>query len=179
IRGLEPYPAGKLTLLFDRDNRFEAKGRFSIRVDVLINDYGVDTLSLSGWIDVYERFVCARVQLKKNQKIEAENLYYKSVNTSKFRRAYAQKIENVEGKVPRNVIKKDDLIRINLLGQAPLVRKGEAIKLIAKREGLKIVTAGISQENGLADDLIRVENLNSGKIVRGFVKGKSVVEVYY
>jgi flagella basal body P-ring formation protein FlgA len=179
VRGLEPYPKGKLTLLFDKDNRFDGKGRFSIRVDVLVNNYSVDTLSLSGWLDIYEQFVCARVPLERNKIIEAESLYYKKVNTSQLRQNYVKKIENIVGKISHNRIKKGDLIRINLLKQAPLVHRGQAIKLVAKREGLKIITAGISKEDGIADDLIRVENLSSGKIIRGFVKGKSLVEIYY
>jgi len=179
VRGLEPYPQGELTLLFDRDNKFVAKGRFAMKVDVLVDSNSVGTLSFSGWIDSYELFVCARVPLKRNEKIEADNLYYKRINTSKLRKDYAKKIENVKGKIPKNSINKDDLINISLLEQAPLIRKGEAIKLVAKREGMKIITAGISREDGVADDLIRVENLSSGKIVRGYVKGKSTVEVYY
>lgn len=179
VRGIEPYPKGKLSLLFDRDSRLNKKGRFAIKVDVLIDSYNVDTLSLSGWIDVYERLVCARVPLKRHQKIEAQDLFYQIVNTSKFRKYCAKKIENVEGKIPKNDINKGDYIKISLLKQAPLVRKGDAVKLVAKRQGLKIITAGISKEDGVADDLIRVANLRSGKIIRGFVKGKSLVEVYY
>ena len=178
VRGLEPYPQGELTLLFDMGSRFDGKGRFSLRVDILVNNYSVDTLSLSGWVDIYEQFVCARVPLKKNQKIEAESLYYKRVNTSRLRNNYAKKIENITGMIPKNIIKKGDLIKTSLLEPAPLVHKGETIKLIAKREGLKIITAGISKEDGVAGALIRVENLSSGKVVRGYVKGKSTVEVY-
>jgi len=179
VRGLEPYPDGKLTLLFDKDNRFDKKGRFSIKVDVLVNGYVVDTLSVKGWIDVYERFVCAMIPLKRNKQIEAQHLYYKSVNTSRLHNTYATKIEDVAGKIPRNTIKKGDLIKTKLLELAPLVHRGEAIKLVAKRSGLEIVTAGISKEDGKVDELIRVENLRSGKIVRGFVKGRCMVEVYY
>jgi len=179
VRGIEPYPQGELSLLFARENKFSGKGRFSIRVDVLVNNNNVDKIFLSGWVDVYEQFVCARVPLLKNQKIEAHNLYYKSVNTTKLRNYFARNIENVAGKIPKNTIKKGNLLPVSLLEQPPLVYKGQAIKLIAKRDGLKIITAGISREDGITDDLIRVENLNSGKIVRGFVKGKSLVEVYY
>ena len=179
IRGIEPYPEGKLSLLFDRDNRLNKKGRFAIKVDVLIDNYNIDTLSISGWIDVYERLVCARVPLKRHQKIAAQDLYYQIVNTSKLHQHYAKKIEKIEGKILKSDIKKGCYIKTSQLEQAPLVRRGEAIKLVAKREGLRIITAGISKDDGVVDDLIRVENLRSGKIIRGYVKGKSLVEVYY
>jgi flagella basal body P-ring formation protein FlgA len=178
VRGMELYPLGKLSLLFDKDNKFKGKGRFSIRVEVLVDDNSVDILSLSGWIDVYEKFVCARVVLNKNCKIDSQDLYYKSVNTSKLRQNYAKNIKDVKGMLPKNTIKKGGLIKVNLLVQPPLVHKGETVRLVAKRKGLKIITAGISKEDGIIDDLIRVENLSSGKIVRGFVKEKSMVEVY-
>jgi flagellar basal body P-ring formation protein FlgA len=179
VRGIEPYPDGELALLFDRNNRFEGKGRFSIRVDVLIDNLNIDTLSIAGWVDVYEQFVCARVPIKRNTKIQAESLYYKNINISKARHQYAKSIEEVAGTIPNRNINQGDLIKTSSLKQAPLVRKGEAIKLIAKREGLKIITAGISKEDGIKDALIKVENLSSGKVIRGLVKGESTVEVYY
>ncbi len=179
IKGLEPYPEGKLTLLFDHDSRFTGRGRFSLGVDVMVNGLSVDRLLISGRIDLFERIVCARVPLERGHKIEQEDLYYRNVNTSRFRVAYAKKTEDVAGKIPKNRIKKGELIKIKVLKQAPLVRRGDRVRLVAKGKGLKIITAGISKENGAADDLVRVENLSSGKVVRGVVTGRSMVEVYY
>ena len=66
-----------------------------------------------------------------------------------------------------------------MLAESPLIKKGDIIRLIVKNDNLLIVTSGLSKENGFENQLIKVENLSSGKLVRGIVKEKSKVEVVY
>lgn len=61
----------------------------------------------------------------------------------------------------------------------PLVQKGDIVSLVAQHETLLIVTKGICKEDGFENDVIKIENLNSGKIIRGKIKEKSRVEVLY
>jgi flagella basal body P-ring formation protein FlgA len=61
----------------------------------------------------------------------------------------------------------------------PLVRKGDIVSLVSRNETLLIVTKGICREDGFENDVIKIENLNSGKILRGKIKEKSKVEVIY
>ena len=60
-----------------------------------------------------------------------------------------------------------------------MVQKGDIVTLVARNENMLIVTSAISKEDGFKNELIKVENLNSGKLVRGIVKEKYKVEVVY
>lgn len=66
-----------------------------------------------------------------------------------------------------------------IIASDPLIRTGDVVSLAASGDGLWIVTTGMAREDGFRNDVIRIENLSSGKIVRGRVKEKSLVEVMY
>ena len=76
--------------------------------------------------------------------------------------------------------KKTDRVSVTgFVDVQPLVRKGDIVSLVAQNESLLIVTKGICTEDGFENDVIKIENLNSGKIIRGKIKEKSKVEVIY
>jgi flagella basal body P-ring formation protein FlgA len=75
--------------------------------------------------------------------------------------------------------KRDRVSVTGFVALHPLIQKGDIVSLIAQNDTLLIVTKGICQEDGFENDVIKVENLNSGKIVRGKIKEKSKVEVIY
>lgn len=76
--------------------------------------------------------------------------------------------------------KKTDRVSVSgLVNLHPLIQKGDRVSLFARNDTLLIVTTGISLEDGFENDVIKVENLNSGKVIRGKIKEKSKVEVIY
>ncbi|MCP4718399.1 MAG: flagellar basal body P-ring formation protein FlgA, partial [Desulfobacteraceae bacterium] len=88
-------------------------------------------------------------------------------------------IQEISGKILKTSIQKDNYIKSSWLEEIPLIQKGDLVTLVARRNNLLIVASGISKEDGYADKLIRVENIGSGKIVRGMVREKTSVEVIY
>jgi hypothetical protein len=76
--------------------------------------------------------------------------------------------------------KKTDRVSVTgLVDVQPLVREGDIVSLVSRNETLLIVTKGICRENGFENDVIKIENMNSGKIIRGKIKDKSKAEVLY
>jgi len=76
--------------------------------------------------------------------------------------------------------KKIDRVSVTgLVAFHPLIQKGDIVSLVAQNDTLLIVTKGICREDGFENDVIKVENLTSGKIVQGKIKEKSKVEVIY
>jgi len=75
--------------------------------------------------------------------------------------------------------KRDRVSVTGFVALHPLIQKGDIVSLFAQNDTLLIVTKGICQEDGFENDVIKVENLNSGKIVKGKIKEKSKVEVIY
>ena len=65
----------------------------------------------------------------------------------------------------------------NLLEADRVVRRGQAVTLLVETGELTIRMAGRALADGARDERIRVENLNSGRVVEGIVRSAELVEV--
>lgn len=179
VRGLNPYPQGKTQFRIDSDEMVDRNGKLSFFIDVLIDGTKEDRLSISGVVALYEKVLLAKRGLAKGEIITMEDVYSKKRNIYELRGDFIKTFEAIDGKVLKSGVRKGDVLKAGLLMDLPLVKKGDIITLVVRNENLLIVTSGISKENGFENEWIKVENLNSGRLVRGIIKGKSKVEVIY
>ena len=179
VRGLESYPKGDLSYSTDESKLVGKNGRIAGYVSVMVDDVPVDRVNISGKVAVFKRVVFAARTLPKGQVLERNDFHMKKVNIFDFNTTLVNRLDDVQGKILQSGLKKDDYLKASNLSQPPMIKKGDLITLVASHRSLKIVTTGISVEDGFKNDLIKVENIHSGKLVRGVVKEKFKVEVVY
>ena len=177
VRGLEPYPQGETQILPDSNDMVKNNGKLSFSLNVIIDGVKEDRLNISGKVAVYENILHAGKDLARGGIISREDVYLEKKNIFELGDHFVKSVEAIDGKVLKSGVRKGDCIRTVLLEDIPLIHKGDIVKLVAKNEDLLIVTSAISREDGFQNGLIRVENLNSGRLVRGIVKGRAKVEV--
>jgi flagella basal body P-ring formation protein FlgA len=68
-------------------------------------------------------------------------------------------------------------ISARMLKETPLVRKGQAVRVLFDNDSLQISTVGIPEEDGVAGNMIRIKNMTSNKIIYARVLGASLVGV--
>ncbi|THB80030.1 MAG: flagella basal body P-ring formation protein FlgA [Desulfobacteraceae bacterium] len=178
ISGLETYPGGRLGLYFSGGVQ-DSGGRISLSADVLVDGEKTDRLSIHGWVNVFSRRLCATTDLIKGQVIRSSDVQPRRVNISRSKGELAVSMSQVEGKVLKMDFGTGDLIRIDQVHTPPVIRKGEMVQLVAQKSNLMITASGISREDGYMGEAIRVENLSSGKLIRGRVRERSTVEILY
>ena len=179
VRGLEVYPRGKTRLLVDPDGNISKKGRLSFFLDVIIEGEKEDRVSISGVVAVYETVLHTTRAYAKGETISPETVYLEKKNIFELTEKGIKTVEEIAQKILKSSIRKGAVLKHSLLMDPPLIKKGDMIQLIAKNETLSIVTSGISREDGFKNTVITVENISSGKLVRGIIKGTSKVEVMY
>jgi len=179
VKDLGLYPQGAVDLSGMSQTSIDKKGNLSLVMDVLIEGNLEDRIRISGKVAVFENILCAVRDLPKEKQISKEDVYFARKNLFSLRGDVVLENRLAEGKILKKSVKKDDYIKFSSLEENPLIQKGDIVTLVAKSRNLLIVTTGISQEDGYADKLIKVENIGSGKIVRGIVKEGSTVEVIY
>jgi flagella basal body P-ring formation protein FlgA len=64
-----------------------------------------------------------------------------------------------------------------ILKDAPLVRKGQVVRVLFDNGSMRISTVGIPEEDGVAGSMIRIKNITSKKIIYARVLGASLVGV--
>ena len=179
VRGLEPYPQGNTTLVLDSNDIVNKKGKLSFFIDIIIDGTKEDRLSISGLVARYENVFYTKRSFKKGETISIDDIILKKKNIFELSENFIKVFHEIDGKILKSGIRKGEYLKTSLLTEPPMVQKGDIVTLVARNENLLIVTSAISKEDGFKNELIKVENINSGKLVRGIVKEKSKVEVVY
>jgi len=179
VRGLEPYPQGNIQFSSDSMDMVDKNGKLSIFLDILINGKKEDRVSVSGVVSIYETVLCVKRSYSKGEMLSKENVYMEKRKMNDLDDTFIKSFDEIDGKILKSAVNRQESLKPGFFSVPPLIQKGDIVTLIARYENLLIVTTGVSIEDGFENELIKVENLDSGKLVRGIVKKKSKVEVVY
>ncbi|MBB4862060.1 flagella basal body P-ring formation protein FlgA [Pseudomonas nitritireducens] len=124
---------------------------------------------------VYLPGVVARGVIERGQTLEATQLRLAPLEIGKGSRSYFTNIAEVTGKTARRRIRADQPLTPALLDGALLVRRGQQVKMIASQDGIQASAVGEALANGRQDEVIRVKNLRSQKIIEAKVTASGEV----
>jgi len=80
------------------------------------------------------------------------------------------------GMASRRTVRAGDVLRQSLLAPPVLVRRGDAVSIVVRKEQIEISVAGEAMEAGARDALVRVRNVSTGNVIRARVIGAGMVE---
>ena len=84
-------------------------------------------------------------------------------------------VDELEGMAARRSIRSGEVIRQNMLAAPQLVKRGEQVRIVARREQIEVSMAGEALDNGTRGAVIRVKN-SSGTQIRARVIDVGTVE---
>jgi len=84
--------------------------------------------------------------------------------------------EDAVGQMSRRMLRPGDILRSAQLASPVMVKRGDAVTMIARRDGIEVSTAGEALDAGARGAMVRVRNANSGQVVRMRVAGPGLVE---
>jgi flagella basal body P-ring formation protein FlgA len=80
------------------------------------------------------------------------------------------------GQTSRRSLRAGEVLRAGQLAAPLLVKRGEAVVMLARQDGIEVSTAGEALDAGSRGALVRVRNAASGQVVRMRVAGAGTVE---
>ena len=83
---------------------------------------------------------------------------------------------DVVGQMSRRMLRPGDILRSGQLSSPVLVKRGDAVMMVARREGIEVSMAGEALDAGGKGAVVRVRNAGSGQVVRMRVAGPGTVE---
>jgi flagellar basal body P-ring formation protein FlgA len=83
---------------------------------------------------------------------------------------------DVIGMAGRRTLRSGEVLRKRYLAAAVLVHRGDPVRIVARKDGIEVQMGGEMLDSGGADDIVRVRNLSSGKVLRARVTGVGEVE---
>lgn len=89
----------------------------------------------------------------------------------------ATRSEDLQGKVAKRTLLPGRYIPVAAIREAWLVEQGASVQVYFTAGALTISAAGVTLQPGAAGDLIKVRNVDSGKIISGTVMADGTVKV--
>ena len=128
-------------------------------------------------IALIDEVVVTRRPIVRGQTLRPADLALSETDVSRLHKAYFTRIDDVVGLRSKRAVRAGRTLHAGLLKREQLVRRGRPVSITASISGLRVSMRGKALSDGGRGDRVRVENLNSGRIVSGIVAGNGLVEV--
>jgi flagella basal body P-ring formation protein FlgA len=179
VKGNRPVPAGTVSFKLFQKGRIRLQGYVKLIAAVNVNGQVKNEVLLSGHIDVFESVVCTSRNLKRGEVIKKDDVYLAKRNASRLSPKVLTHIDKVEGLRAKHNIKADTCLKEWMLEKAPVVEKGDIVKIMAESGDLKVTVPGRVLMKGCTGELIKVQNLMSKKNIYAKVVNNSTVMVEF
>ena len=115
--------------------------------------------------------------LEKNEIIkinDVEKVTVAKIHQTSF---YSNKNELVGRKLKKN-LKMGQILHPRHLYERFDINNGDIISIVSNVGNASVIVSGEAQDSGNLNDLIRVKNLKSGKIVKGYIKKNKIIKIF-
>jgi len=160
-------------------SRLPYGARRSTRMTTEVRCQGTEPwkLYVSVEVQIWQRVAIAAGPLQRGQLLGPGDLALAERTLAQQQRGYIRDPARVVGYRLKRSLSEGDVITPDAIVAPPLIEKGQQVMLEARGGGLLVQVAGTALESGMAGEIIRVENTESGRAVEGVVRSAKKVEV--
>jgi len=115
--------------------------------------------------------------LEKNEIIKINDIETVTVEKKHQTSFYSNKKELVGRKLKKN-LKMGQILHPRHLYERFDINNGDIISIVSNIGNASVIVSGEAQDSGNLNDLIRVKNLKSGKIVKGYINKNKIIKIF-
>ena len=123
------------------------------------------------------KIVKLKRSLEKNDIINLNDIEIVAVKQKYQTSFYSNKKELVGRKLKKN-LKMGQILHPRHLFEKFDINNGDIISIVSNVGNASVIVSGEAQDSGNLNDLIRVKNLKSGKILKGYIKKDKIIRVF-
>jgi len=172
-------PKGPLDWDFNMPGRKKRIGRVPFQLTLKQNGRVLRQMRLQAQVQVTYNLFKATRPLKRGHILELNDVEITQVKSRKMLRNMVTDWDELAGHQLRRNVEEGQTLSTYMLKKVPLVKRGDRITLIAKRGSLKVTAPGVVRENGFKNQMVKVENAHSRKIVYGTVMDSKTIIVNF
>lgn len=120
--------------------------------------------------------IAAAIPLKKGTILRARHLKETVMDISELKDP-GFSVDEFLGKKIKRSLRAGSPVKISMVESLPVIHRGEKVKIVIESGSMLLTATGLAHSDGKLNDFIRVQNINSNKVVFGRVTGPGVVEV--
>ncbi|MBP9838679.1 MAG: flagellar basal body P-ring formation protein FlgA [Proteobacteria bacterium] len=174
--GEQIIPEGSLKIDFEKLGEVNS-GKLPLRVNVSVNNIDEAKFLATALVDSWKEVPVLNKTLERGMLISKQDVELVKVNLGSSSGRIAESVEDVVGRSVKSRINPGEVLNKNMIDIPPLVSSGKKV-IISYRSGpLRATASGISLEAGIKDEIIKIKNDNSKKVIKARIISESEVEV--
>ncbi|MBW2648973.1 MAG: flagellar basal body P-ring formation protein FlgA, partial [Deltaproteobacteria bacterium] len=130
-------------------------------------------------IEVAMDVVVSTKSLRRNVKIERGDVRLVKKWFNRLPSNIISSHDAVVGMNLRTNVKPNTAITGNMVRSIPMVKRGKPVRIVFENGPMRITTIGLSEQDGMRGELIKVRNVSSKKVIYVRVTGDSLAKVEF
>jgi len=127
--------------------------------------------------DKIYKIIKLKKSLEKNDVIELSDIETSLVR-NKYLTSFFTNEEELIGRKLKNNLKMGQILHPRHLFESFDINNGDIISIISNFGNVYVTVSGEAQDSGNLGDLIKVKNLKSGKIIKGYIKKDKKIKIF-
>ena len=123
------------------------------------------------------KIIKLKKSLEKNDIIQLEDLETVSVE-KKYQTTFFDNKEQLVGRKLKKNLKMGQILHPRHLFESFDINNGDIISIVSNLGNVSVTVSGEAQDSGNLGDLIKVKNLKSGKIIKGYIKKDKKIKIF-
>ena len=173
------FPKGQLVWNFNLPGRKKRIGQVPFQLTLKQDGRILRQMRLKAQVQVTYTIFKTNHSLKRGHVLDMNDVEITEVQSRKMLRNMVTGWDQLKGYQLTRNLEEGETLSTYMLKKVPLVKRGDRITLIAKRGNLKVTAPGVVRENGFKDQMVKVENIQSHKIVYGTVLDSRTIIVNF
>lgn len=126
---------------------------------------------------VTQPVLVARRTLPSGHAVTADDVTLESHDVSRLNGGYLASVGELSGQRLKHQVIGGRVLTPSMLKADVIVRRGQSVTLVVRNDQMNISMAGKALTDGALNQRIRVENVNSQRVVEGLVRSPEYVEI--
>ena len=123
------------------------------------------------------KIIKLKKSLEKNKIIQLEDLETVSLE-KKHQTTFFDNKEQLVGRKLKKNLKMGQILHPRHLFESFDINNGDIISIVSNLGNVSVTVSGEAQDSGNLGDLIKVKNLKSGKIIKGYIKKDKKIKIF-
>ncbi|MEH6504094.1 MAG: flagellar basal body P-ring formation chaperone FlgA [Cycloclasticus sp.] len=134
-------------------------------------------LFMSANIKLFAYAITTKNPLRKGHQIQKNDLELKKIELANLRSPYLTNANQAVNFVLKKRLNRGEIVSVNNLSKPIIIKKGDAIEILAKNKGFQISMKGVALKSGSKGDKITAKNMKTRRTIQGIILDKHTVKV--
>lgn len=130
-------------------------------------------------VKAFDWVLMSKRPLRKGYQLQADDLYTALMDLTKIPKGALQDADKAEGKTLTRSIIANKPLTDNMISDAPVVKKGQAVIILLESPNINIAAKGELKGNSRVGDHVKVINTATKKVLTGILTDENTVKVEF